>query len=86
MYSETASVYLVGQYIDKTMDLKLADFRDKKAMQFDGGAVKSITVKHGDSTFVYQKDAKGSMEFPWAGRRQWGRYRFGEPTVRNHDH
>ncbi len=63
-YSESSSVYLVGEYIDKTLNLNLADFRDKKTMQFDGGAVKSLTVHHGDKAYVYQKDAKGQWSSP----------------------
>jgi hypothetical protein len=63
-YSESSSIYLVGEYIDKTMDLKPNDYRDKKVMQFDGGAVKSLTVQHGEKTFVYQKDSKGQWSSP----------------------
>jgi hypothetical protein len=65
---DSSSVCLVGEYIDKTLDLKLSDFRDKTAMQFDPGAVKSITVKHGDKTVLYQKDAKNQWSSP--GRSQ----------------
>jgi hypothetical protein len=61
---ESSSICLVGEYIDKTLDLKLSDFRDKTAMQFDPGAVKSITVMHGDKKFIYQKDAKGLWNSP----------------------
>jgi hypothetical protein len=61
---DSSSVCLVGEYIDKNLDVKLSDFRDKTAMQFDPGAVKSITVNHGDKTFLYQKDAKGQWSSP----------------------
>jgi hypothetical protein len=61
---DSSSVCLVGEYIDKTLDLKLSDFRDKTAMQFDPGAVKSITVTHADKSVVYQKDAKNQWSSP----------------------
>lgn len=55
---------LVGEYIDKTLDLKIDDYRDKSALQFDGGAVKSLTVHRGNSSYAYQKDPKGQWACP----------------------
>jgi hypothetical protein len=55
---------LVGEYIDKTLDLKIDDYRDKSALQFDGGAVKSLTVHRGATAYIYQKDAKGQWACP----------------------
>lgn len=56
--SDLPAVYYVSDFIEKTMDLKLSEFRDKSVMKFDAGAVKAITVKRGAKTWVYQKGDK----------------------------
>lgn len=61
---EEPYLYLVGEYFDKTADIKISDYRDKSPMQFDGGAVKSLTVRRGTSNYVYEKDAKGQWACP----------------------
>jgi len=63
-------VYLVGDYIDKNMDLKLSDYRDKTILQFDGGAVKSLKIQKGSQLFAYVKDDKG--QWSCAGRANAG--------------
>ena len=61
---EEPAVSLVGEYIDKDLDLKIADYRDKTALQFDAGAVKTLTIQHGANSFTYQKDDKGQWTCP----------------------
>lgn len=59
---EAPAVLLVGQYIDHTLDLKTADYRDKTLLQFDAGLAKSLTVKRAGKTYLYQKGEKGEWE------------------------
>ena len=59
-------VCTVGEYIYNNMDLKTSDYRDKTILQFDGGAVKSLTVREGARTFAYDKNDKG--EWTCTGR------------------
>lgn len=59
-------VYLVGQYFDKAIDVKVSDFRDKSVMKFDAGKVVSFSVKRGEKTWTYQKGDKG--QWAAAGR------------------
>ena len=61
---DSTTVGLVGDYFDKDMDIKISDYRDKTVMQFDGGGVKAITVKHGENIIAYQKDDKGAWTSP----------------------
>ncbi len=63
---DSPAVYLVNQYIDSTLDVKVADFRDKSMMKFDGVSAKTLSVLHDGKTFVYQKDDKG--QWSSAGR------------------
>ena len=53
------NVYLTDGSIDKTLDVKLGDFRDKSMMKFDSAQAKTLTVKHNNRSYVYQKDDKG---------------------------
>ena len=67
LYAKTndeTSVYLIGEYFDKNMDLKLSDYRDKTILQFDGGSAKALTIRRGSQTFAYQKDGKGQWSCP----------------------
>lgn len=61
---EEPYLYSVGEYFDKTMDLKIDDYRDKTPLQFDGGAVKDLTIHRGTTTYAYQKDPKGQWTCP----------------------
>ncbi|HVZ81955.1 MAG TPA: DUF4340 domain-containing protein [bacterium] len=61
---EEPYVGLVGEYIDKSLDLKIDDYRDKTALQFDGGAVKNLVVRRGSASYAYQKDVKGAWTCP----------------------
>ena len=61
---EEPAVSLVGEYIDKDLDLKTSDYRDKSALQFDAGAVTSLIIKHGSNSFTYLKDNKGQWTCP----------------------
>ncbi len=53
------SVFLLPTFIDTTLHFKLNDFRDKSVMGFDLAQVKSLTVRHNQQVYTYQKDAKG---------------------------
>jgi hypothetical protein len=53
------TVCLVAEYFEKSLSTKVSDYRDKSVMQFDGGAVKILSVSHNGKSFIYQKDAKG---------------------------
>lgn len=61
---EEPYLYTVGEYFDKTLDLKMDDYRDKTPLQFDGGAVKSLTIHRGTASYTYVKDAKGQWACP----------------------
>jgi hypothetical protein len=53
------NVYLTEGSIDKTLDIKLGDFRDKSMMKFDSAQANTLTVKHNNRSYVYKKDDKG---------------------------
>ncbi|HEY5038611.1 MAG TPA: DUF4340 domain-containing protein, partial [bacterium] len=53
-------VSIVGEFFDKTMDIKVSDYRDKATMQFDAGLVKTLTIKRNGKNFYYQKGDKGT--------------------------
>jgi len=53
------NVYLIDGSIDKNLDVKINDFRDKSMMKFDSSQAKTLTVKHNNKSYVYQKDDKG---------------------------
>lgn len=61
---EEPYVYLIGDFFDKNMDLKVSDYRDKTILQFDSGAAKSLTVHRGSQVFIYRKDDKGQWSSP----------------------
>lgn len=52
-------VSLVGGYFESSLSVNPSDYRDKTLLQFDGGAVKKLSVTHNGRTFAYQKDGKG---------------------------
>ncbi len=53
------AVSLVGEYFVKQTEIKISDYRDKGAMKFDAGAIKSLSVERNGKTVTYQKDDKG---------------------------
>jgi hypothetical protein len=53
------SVALIGQYFEKTLDFKVADFRDKSVMKFDASSAQTLTIHHNDATYVYKKGDQG---------------------------
>jgi hypothetical protein len=53
------NVYSIGEYFDKTIDIKTTDYRDKSMMKFDSAQAKTLTVEHNNKSYVYQKDDKG---------------------------
>jgi hypothetical protein len=61
---DAPSVYTTADYFEKTLDLKISDYRDKGEMRFDNSLAKGMTILHNQKTFVYQKDAKGQWTSP----------------------
>ncbi len=57
--ADQPNVYLIGEYFDKTIYIKVPDYRDKSMMKFDSAQAKTLTVKHNKKSYVYQKDDKG---------------------------
>lgn len=53
------NVYLIDGSVDKTLDIKVADYWDKSMMKFDSVQAKTLTVQHNHESYVYQKDDKG---------------------------
>jgi len=56
---DSPAVALVGEFFDKSIDVKPAEYRDKSVMKFDVGTVKSLTVKRNGNATTYQKGDKG---------------------------
>jgi hypothetical protein len=57
--ADQPNVYSIGEYFDKTIDIKATDYRDKSMMKFDSALAKTLTVEHNNKSYVYQKDDKG---------------------------